>query len=313
MSNIRTESKSTKPNPDEKFLEALIQAENKSLERAISQTAATLRRRKANIEPLLKASGMVNSDIDKLLKEGKELSVKSSEFAEKQFSVPAFDIEDLHERDLVLARENAERMKSPGNPHWQGHIWNPSYGGWWSSWNGEAEEVPNVTFDLSHNRFDPRAQAWGEGWWDSDFSKMHSYLAFQFSPPSWGRLYVYTYPWLHGYYSLYSDDAWYKGENARAELDTWVDLHQNYWRSPQYMRRFTMAGDELHPERAGRIDSQYGHFYSTNVGEGDTVTVRVGLHQYCQAQASGGRSRLNFQGGEANYVMVPYVYWYLYH
>ena len=116
---------------------------------------------------------------------------------------------------------------------------------------------------------------------------------------------------MHGYYSLYSNDAWYKGESARAEVDTWADVHQNYWRARQYRRRFTMAGDELHPERSDRIDRQYGNHYYTNVGASDTVTIRVGVRLYCHAKASGGRSRLNFQTGGADYVYVPYVYWYL--
>jgi hypothetical protein len=72
-----------------------------------------------------------------------------------------------------------------------------------------------------------------------------------------------------------------------------------------------MAGDELHPERSDRIDRQYGISFYTNVGERDVVTTRVGVRLYCYARASGGRSRLDFQTGAANYVYVPYVYWYL--
>ncbi|UCE67604.1 MAG: hypothetical protein JSU85_06225, partial [Candidatus Zixiibacteriota bacterium] len=75
--------------------------------------------------------------------------------------------------------------------------------------------------------------------------------------------------------------------------------------------RFTKAGYEIHPEAEDRIDRQYGvHFY-TNVGESDTVTIRIGVRLYCQAAASGGRSLLNFQAGAANYVKIPYIYWYL--
>jgi len=72
-----------------------------------------------------------------------------------------------------------------------------------------------------------------------------------------------------------------------------------------------MGGYELNPERSGRRDTQYVNSFYTNVGENDMVTIRVGVRLYCRAKASGGRSKLNFQVGAANYVYVPYVYWYL--
>ena len=112
---------------------------------------------------------------------------------------------------------------------------------------------------------------------------------------------------------LYSNDKWYTSGYARAEIDTWIQVHQNYWRPRHSHRRFTYAGDELHPTRSGRIDRQYGDNYYTNVGEGDTVTVRVGVRLHCYARASGSCAILNFQAGAANYVYVPYVYWYLHH
>lgn len=313
MAKIMTVFKSTKPNPDEKHLKALWQAEVKNLKSSQAKEAGASRRRKANTLPLLKASGLNQKDIEKLLKEDAELSRKSLKEAERRLTKPPVDFKVLHNQDLKLAKANAELINPRGNPSWSGFIWNPSYGGWWGSWNGETEEVPNATLSVGANRFDPRAQAWGEGWWDSDFSSVHAFLAFRFRPPSWGHLHVYTYPWLHGYYSLYSNDAWYKGEYARAEVDTWAEVHQNYWRARQYQRRFTMAGDELHPERSDRIDNQYGISYFTNVGQSDMVTIRVGVRLYCRAKANGGRSKLNFQAGAANYVYVPYVYWYLHH
>lgn len=308
-----SEWKSTEPNPDEKHLKVRWQAELKSLKRSVAEEGKISQRKQARIMPLVKASGLSQGDIAKLLKEGREISKKSVKESERQLAKPPFDIEALHKQDLEVARANAKRMESPGNPAWSGYIWNPSYGGRWKSWNGEAEEVPDVTFNVGANRFDPRAQAWGEGWWDTDFSTIHAYLAFRFSPPSWGHLHVYTYPWLHGYYCLYSDDEWYNSEYARAELDTWVDLFQSYWGARQYRRRFTMSGYEIHPKRCGRIDGQYGHAYYRAVGERDTVTIRVGVRLHSKARASGGQSRLNFQAGAANYVKVPYVRWYLHH
>ena len=200
-----------------------------------------------------------------------------------------------------------------GNPSWSGYIFSPSYGGWWSSWNGESEEVPSSAWSTTTERIDPRAQAYGEGWFDGDYSEVHAYLAFAFRPPSWGHLHVYAYPWFHGYYQLYSNDDWYNSEYARAELDSWIDLHQNFWRPRDYDRHFTLGGEELHPTRYGRIDTRYTHSYYTSIGATDQVTIRVGARLYDYARAGGSLSRLNFQSGDANYIYIPYVYWYLHH
>lgn len=312
MATIKTKWESTEKNPDEEHLRALWESEVKDFERSLAGEEDTSRLRQKNMAPLLKASQLSEADISGLLKAGAERSRTALRAAEAQVAKPPIDFNALHERDLALAKRHAEQI-GPGNPSWQGFVFNPSYGGAWWEWNGEAEEVPNITFNVGANRFDPRTQSWGEGWFDGDFSRMHGYLAFRFTPPSWGHLHVHVYPWLHGYYSLYSNDEWYNSEYARAEVDTWVDAHQNFWRGRSYSRRFTLAGDELHPSRDGRIDGQYAHSYFTDVGEGDTVTVRVGARLYSYARASGGRSRLNFQAGNANYVYVPYVYWYLHH
>lgn len=312
MAEVMREWESTEPNPDEEHLKALWYAEVESLERSLREAEEASRRQQARIMPLIEGSGLSEDEIVGWLEEDAELSRRSWKESEPQISEPAIDFASLHEQDLSLAQANAESMESTGgNPWWQGWIFNPSYGGWWSAWNGESEEAPGVTFNFGGSRFDPRAQAWGEGWWDADWSHIHAYLAFRFRPPSYGHLHVHIYPWLHGYYSLYSNDAWYKGEYARAELDTWVQVHQNFWRGRQYWRRFTMSGGELHPERSDRIDGRFYHGYYTNVGAHDTVTIRIGTRLYCRGKANGGRARLNFQAGAANYVYIPYVYWYL--
>lgn len=312
MATLKTEWKSTEPNPDEDHLKTLWQKENENFERTLAKAAEASKRRKDKTLPLVKASGLTQADIDKFLKEDKDLSAKSLKEVEQQLAMQPIDFKALHQKDHELAQANAKRIVEH-NPSWSGYIWNPSYGGWWSSWNGEAEEIPNVTFDVGANRFDPRAQAWGEGWYDSDFSKLDVYLAFRLTPPSWGHLHVYVYYWMHGYYSLYSNDTWYKSEYAKAELNTWVDAHQNYWRSRDFRRRFIMSGYELHPTRADRIDRFYSHSFYTNVGERDLITIRSGVQLYCRGKANGGRAKLNFQAGSANYVYVPYVYWYLHH
>ena len=314
MAKLKKEFKSTKPNPDEEHLRALWQAESKDLERSLAEEVRVSQRRRENTLPLLKAGGLSEGDVARLLKEDRALSNRALSEAKQKIAVPpvAVDFEALEKQDLKLVRTNAERMEGH-NPSWWGYDWSANYGGWWKCWNGEAEEVPSVSFNVGANRFDPRAQAYGEGWWDGDFSQINAYLAFQFRPPSWGILRIYTPPWLHGYYMLYSNDKWYTSGYARVELDTWIHVHQNYWRPRHSHRRFTYGGDELHPTRSGRIDRQYGDNYYTNVGEGDMVTVRVGVRLYCYARASGSCAILNFQAGAANYIYVPYIYWHLHH
>lgn len=308
---IKKEGKGEKPDPDEKSLKEEFEAETKDLEESAAAEKEQSRRKQANIEPLIKASGFSMEDINRKVNQAKSDSRASLQKDEPQLLKPLFDIEARHAQDQALAKRVSEQLSEKGNPYWNGYIWHPSYAWRWMSWNGEAEEVPNVTFNTSNNRFDPRAQAWGEGLWDADWSLIHGYLAFTFSPPSWGRLYVYVSPWLHGYYHLFSNDEWWNREYARAELDTWVDLYQNFRRNRQYRRRLTIGGAELHPVRYGRIDRGCSHSYYTNVGQGDLVTIRVGVRLYCYARAGGSHSILNFQSGAANYVKVPYIYWYL--
>jgi len=308
---IMKEWKGEKPDPDEKSLKAEFETETKALERFADTEDAHSRRKQANIEPLIKASGLSMEDIDRKVNQAKSDSKASLQKDEPQLLKPLFDIEARHAQDQALAKRVSEQLSEKGNPYWNGYIWSPSYAWRWISWNGEAEEIPTVSFNTSNRRFDPRAQAWGEGWWDGDFSLIHGYLAFRFSPPSWGHLHVYVSPWLHGYYHLYSNDEWWNSEYARAELDTWVDLYQNFRRHRQYLRRLTIGGSELHPTRYGRIDRGYSHSYYENVGQSDTVTIRVGVRLYCYARANGSHSILNFQSGAANYVYVPRIYWYL--
>jgi len=308
---IQTEWKSDEPNPDEAFLKSQRDAEVKNLENSLAMEAEQSKRRLANIEPLLGASGLKARDIDDRIKEAKGRSKKALAEADRLLATPPFDIEALHKQELDLVKEIDEKM--PSTASWQGYIHNASYCGYWSDYDGETEEIPSVTCDNAHNRVDPRTQAYGEGWYDGDHSRAHAYVAFRFSPPSWGHLHVRVGPWLHGYYSLYSDDEWYNSEHASAQLHTWVDLHQNFWRSRDYRLRFSLGGNELHPTRSGRIDSQYWQSYYTDVGQSDTVTIRVGAKLYDYARAGGSHSKLNFQAGSANYVYVPNVYWYLHH
>lgn len=311
---VKTKFESTQENPGEAQLEARIAEETASQEAALAEEDKHAKGRKEDLDLLIHASGRSERDLQKRVQQHHKWSKAAAEEAKTKHAKPPIDIDAWHEKDIAQAREIAEKSEGRHpNPSWYGFIWRSSYTGSWSNWTGEAEEIPSVTTASGGNRVDPRAQAWGEGWFNSDFSVIHAYLAFELRSPSWGHLEVYAYPWVHGFYSLYSNDTWYNREYARAELDTWVDLHQNYWRGRQYQRWFTMAGDELHPTRSGRIDEQRTHSYSTDVGEGDTVTIRVGARLYCRAKADGAHSTLDCQEGAANYVYVPYVHWYLRH
>ena len=313
MSKLLTQWESTQPNPDEKYLKAIWEDEVNSMEKAFAEEAAEAKRRQTSIMPLVKAAGLNQQEITLRLKELDSLSKKTITLSAQQVSVPpAVDFGQLEKMDLELVKNIEKKSKELKSTTYQGYVTKASYGGYWYVYNGEAEEKPSTSFTVSQNRFDPKAQSYGEGWYDVDYSKINVYLAFVFNSPAWGQLEIKTYPWLHGYYSLYSNDDWYNSGHARAEVDTWVDVCQNYTRPRQSYRRFTMAGYELHPTRSGRIDTQYGHSYYTDIGENDTVTVRVGVQLYCRVSASGSHSILNFNAGSANYVYVPYIYWRIY-
>lgn len=309
---IAKEWKSEKPNPDEDFLKAEFNKEAKELESSISAEKAKSEKKHANIELLVKASGLSKQEIDRRINQSKADSKASLQRNERQLLQPAIDIEARHSQDRELAKRASDQLSPKGNPSWANYIWSPSNSGAWGSWNGEAaQEGPSAILNHVAERVDPRVQAVGEGWSDGDFSDIHAYLVFTFTPPSWGHLYVHVSPWFHGYYHLYSDDEWYNSVYARALLQTWVRVHQNFWRPMQYHSRFDLGGYELHPTRYGRIDTQYSQAYYTDVGAGDLVTILVGAHLHSFARACGSYSSLDFQAGNANYIHVPNVYWYL--
>lgn len=313
MATVKSVWERTEENPNEGQLKKIWDSEVAALENAYSQEKQDVQRMEKNLEPLIKAGGFTTPQVTQLTNESRENSKKFFLDMDRQLITPPVNIEELHDADMRQMKMNAEQMTVQTATVWQGIIFNASYGGWCTAWNGEAEEVPNVTLNISQKRIDPRTQAWGEGLCDADFSQASAYLAFKFNPPSWGHLHVYVRPWVHGYYILHSNDTWYKQEYAAAKLNTWVDMYQNFWRGKQRIEQFNMAGDELNPQIAQRIDTQSIHNYSTQVGQGDTVTIRVGVDLYCRGRASGGRAQLNFQSGNANYVYVPHVHWVLHH
>lgn len=311
---IKASQKSTEINPDEDFLNALIDRENDCLRASISEEPIGVKRKLDNLKPVLETAKMTPAMINEEIKHRSLLAKTALTRAMPLISEPAVDIEALHKQDLQLAEELGKKLESPGNPHWQGFIWNPAYAGAWWTYNGEGEEKPGYQFWSGPKNVDIKSQAYGEGWFDGDYSKIHGYLGFKLhNLPSWGILRIYVPIWVHGYYSLYSNDEWWNSEYARATLHTWVDVHQNFWRPRQYAKRFNMQGDELHPTRYGRIDTYYPHTYRTTVGSSDTVTIRAGALTDCYARAGGTHSILNLLSGNANYIYIPYIYWYLYH
>jgi hypothetical protein len=310
---VKSEWKSTLPNPEEELLKGLFRAEVANLDKDFSKERAQAEIDLEDIQPLFRASGLEQSELGRMLEEDATRATDAFKSAEPRLLEPSLDIEKLHQKDLASAKEHERLLGTMKATVTEGYIWNSAYGGGWWSWNGEAEEVPAVSFDVPADRFDPRAQAYGEGWYDGDFSLMNAYLAFQFTPSTWGTLDIWVNPWVHGFFQLYANDKWYKSEKATADLDTWVDVHQGYWRSRQQVDRWRISGDELHPERHGRIDTQFSHHYTTTVGGGDRVTVRVGVQLYCYGKANGGRAKLDFRNGSSNYVYVPYVHWHLTH
>lgn len=308
---IKTTFESETPIPDVAEQKALNAQEVEALKGQFAGEEKAVGRREKNLKPLIQAAGWSDRELKGQLKAAATNSRGAIREAKAAVAKPSLDVDAMHKRDLYLAKQTAEKLESPGNPHWQGYVWSASGCGAWWNWNGESEETPQYSCNLGAERVDIRTQAFGEGWFDSDFSQLHGFLQFHLTPPSWGHLHVYTYPWLHGWYSLYSNDEWWNSEYAEVELDTWVDIHQNFWRPRTYRRRLTIRGDELHPTRFGRVDSSFGHAYFTNVGARDRVTIRVGARLYSRAKASGTHAILDFRGGAGNYVYVPYVYWYL--
>ena len=306
---MKTDWQSETPNPDEEQLIAEFEAEARIEEHAYAEEAERAKSRQADIEPLLKATGLSKADMKRNIRQGRIDTRDSLQKAQTLLSAPVIDIDVQDSQDLAVAKRVAQEATLRGNPSWSGWIWNASYGGWWSNWNGEGEEVPYTVINTGAERIDSRSQAWGEGWFDGDYSQAHGYLAFKFNPPHWGHLHISVWPRIHGYYSLSAHDHWYTSTSARVELDHWVQVHQNFWRTRAYVRRLTLSGSNL--TRWGRIDSQFAQTYRTTVGAGDTVTIRVGVRLYSYAKSSHAYSKLDFLSGSGNYVSVPYVYWYL--
>ena len=113
MATVMTEFESTEPNPDEEHLKALWQAEINNLEASLAEEEEYSQRRRAQIWPLIEASGLSEEGIAQWVEEDTDLSRKSLEAAKPQLMEPPFDIEALHEQDVQLARANEELMESP--------------------------------------------------------------------------------------------------------------------------------------------------------------------------------------------------------
>jgi hypothetical protein len=218
--------------------------------------------------------------------------------------------------DLAKANEKLNVAPPALYPSWSGYIWKASFGGYWASYLGETEEAPSVILDAPTGCIKARVQSYGEGngvLSPTDFSHVYAYLAFRLTPPSWGHLHVYVSPWFHGGYSLFADADGIMRAEAKAEIGTWVDLHQNFWRGRKDVSHLKLAGQEIHPTQAKRIDHSYAQTYYAQVAPAVPITILVGVRLYSEARAGGTHSVLDFKFGAAGYIYMPYVYWNLQH
>ncbi len=310
---LKTEYKSDRgEDPDLEYLKRQIEAENKW---ALSTINAEVRADRSKLTDIKTMAEIRRTSVDVINRKVIEEETRSYDAfleAKSEVSEPNFDMVEIQEKELALAQKIEAELTSSGNPYAQGYLNNPSYAGWWSSWNGESEERPSHQYWSGPRNMDVKAQAFGEGWYDSDYSKIHGYLAYKLNPPFYGILRITVWPWVHAWWSLYSNDTWYSSKYARVSLYTWVDLHQHWWRSRQYAQRFTKGGDEIHPTQRGRIDAGYFHVYEANVAHSDTVTIRVGVQAYGRAKGGGSHAAMDVMSGSGNYFYVPHVHWYLY-
>jgi hypothetical protein len=298
--------------PDADHLNTQIEARNKWVLSTLNSETRSDRMKVADIKTNAKLRGIDTESINRMVIEEETRSRDALLQAQTEVSEPTFDIEAVHEKEMELNKRVEGELTSSGNPYAQGYLYNPSYAGYWRSWNGETEERPRYQYWSGPRNMDVRAQAYGEGWYDSDYSKIHGYLAYRLTPPFYGILRISVSPWIHAWWSLYSNDTWYSSKSAYASISTWIDLHQHWWRSRQYIRRFSRGGDEIHPADRGRIDASCYHVYETNVAHSDTVTIRIGVEAFGKAKGGGSHAVMDVLSGAGNYFYVPLVHWYLY-
>ncbi len=303
---VNTDFKTFETVEETDFLKQDWQAELGKLDDAMTAGLDHSIRRQADMFPLLKASGLSETELAGKLDENKRRSKEFVAETEKAMAEEAPDFEALHKQELDFMKSlEAERLITGS-----GTLWNPTGGMAWTVWNGEAEEVPTVAFNLPAKRFDCRTRANGDGLFDADFSILRAGFQYVLNPPTMGHLHVYPRLWLNGFHALYSDDEWWNMEYASAKVNTWIQCFQVFPRHRQWRRRFTMRGDELHPAQLGSIVQNLGHDYRIPVAANIPVFINVGVKLRSFARAGGGHSMLDFRTGP-RCVRIPFVQWVL--
>ena len=305
---------SEQPNPDEDELKRLWDAEVASIQSEFEAAAEHAKRRQAALEPLIAATGFDRRKINAELKEARGRSDATLARARRAVADPPINFEAMHEKERELMGAEPETFETSGNPYYHGggtlsHVTNAGTSRVYTS---GSDEVAKITYDRPRNHIDARTEAYGEGNFDADIGIANGYLGFTLYPPSYGNLELKADIRLVGNYYLYADDEWYNAEYAKAEISTWIEIHQVVLRDRSQLDRWSAGGSELHPTKYGRFDRAYIHPCVTYVGSNNPVTIRVGVRLKSYARANGSRAILDFHSG-SNHIWVKEVSWDLRH
>jgi len=295
--------------PDQELLKREWEAELKYQELSFEAGQEPLKRRQENHKILIEKLGL---DVESQFKQEKIFSEKFIKETEAKLLKPPFDIEALHKEDLKSAKAHEKQM---GKSVIMGNIWSAAGGGGWTTWtSGDPADTSYYLINAGARKIDAKAHATGDGYgFDLDFSRVNAWLTFYVTPPVWGLLTIKATIYLHGSYSLYSNDTSYTFGMAVTTVDTWIRMATAGGGPTSYdkKRHLTIAGQELHPTYCGRVDAKKTQTLSYEVEAGEQVHILVGVLLYCSAQAAGSQALLDFYSGSANHVYIPNITWYL--
>lgn len=318
---IQTQWTSTAPLPDEKHLQDLWKARIASRNRHYAQLAALREWHKAHRPSVSKVLGLSEEEISLVCQDSAALAAHMWAEVRRELVIPPeycwyLEAESAIILQNIAAAQLAAALATEGPP-WSGTITESAGAGFWHDSNVGADvESPNaILYHGGPDRLGLRAETLS-GHDEEYYAEIHAYMKFEMTPPSWGSLAIDARPWLHGFYHAFADGAGrYDDSAVEVELDAWVDLHQNFWRTRVYENFLDLF--EMGPSvQSDRIDTQALLQPVFNVGEGDAVTIRVGVRLCCETRGwfsapLSAHAVLDFLEGEANYVSVPCVQWTL--
>lgn len=181
--------------------------------------------------------------------------------------------------------------------------------------NGEGEENPDWQYDFGDGWLRARATAYGEGWNDSDFSRVHVYYSYHLTPSDAGYLQlVPPYLTVRGDLYRWAREKWWNDERIDYWVDCSLDIHQDGrgWLDGHTVRVFEGTDRYVYPAGVRR------HIYDrlrlplgTRVTGGDRVTVKAGLTLHARAKSGGSRCVLDFYDGPYEGFEVPYIDWFV--